>query len=112
MAELAPYPAVLPPPGYRARTMMDIHTRLHGYRQRVAVEVGGWNLIKRFVEAGAGISVVPGHCLTDRDRVFRFPMDRYLPPIRYGVLRRRDDHLSLAARQFLGVLNGDPEEGD
>ena len=109
MSDLAPWPAVLPPPGYRARTMMDMHTRLHGVQLRVAVEIGGWNLVKRYVEAGAGISVVPDQCLAEGDRVHRIPMDRFLPDIRYGVLLRRDDVRSLASRRFLDLLREDRE---
>ena len=108
MRELAPFPTVLPRTGHYARQMMDIHMRLHGFVPVVAAEVDGWNAVKRYVEAGVGVSVVPDVCLTPRDRVSRIPMDHILPAMRYGMLVRPDHAgLSLATRHFIRILDPD-----
>ena len=108
MRELASSPTVLPRAGYYARLMMDTHMRLHGFIPEVAVEVDGWNAVKRYVEAGVGVSVVPDVCLTARDRVSRIPMDHILPRMSYGRLVR-PDHAGLpsATRDFIRILDED-----
>ena len=105
IAEAAAYPLILPAAGSYARRVADLIARQHGLTIDVVVEVNGWSVIKRYVEAGIGISVVPDLCLTDRDRVWRIPFDRYLPDRRYGVLMRRDPNPSLAAERFIQLVD-------
>ena len=62
-------------------------------------------MIKRYVEAGIGLSVVPGLCLTERDRVWKIPFDRYFADRRYGVFLRRDQVPSLAAERFVQLMD-------
>ena len=78
--------------------------RLHGQTIDVVVEVDGWNMIKRYVEAGVGYSVVPEFCLADRDRVWRIPFSRYLSGPRYGVLVRPREIPSLASERFIRLV--------
>ena len=107
VAEAAGYPLVMPAPGSYARQVGDMVVRQHGLTVDTVVEVDGWSAIKRYVEAGIGISAVPDVCLTDRDRVWRIPFDRYIPDRRYGVLMRRDRTPSLAARRFIRIMDAD-----
>ena len=108
MRELAACPTVLPRTGYYARQMMDAWTRLHGFILEVAAEVDGWSAVKRYVEAGVGICVVPEVCLTAQDRVWRIPMDHFLPGVSFGMLVR-PDHAGMpsATRHFIGLLDPD-----
>ena len=69
------------------------------------MEVGGWTVIKRYVEAGVGLSIVPDLCLTERDRVWKIPVDRYFSDRRYGVLMRCDQVPSLAAERFVQLMD-------
>ena len=108
LAEAAEYPAVAPPVGTQVRRVSDAVIRLHRLAVEVVMEVDGWSAIKRYVEAGVGISIVPGLCLTDRDRVWRIPMDRYFSDRRYGVLARRDQVPSLAFERFVQLMEPDP----
>ena len=107
IAEAARFPVVIPPTDSEARRVADMVVRHHGLTMDVAVEVDGWSVIKRYVEAGVGISVVPDLCLADRDRVWRIPFDRYFPDRRYGVLMRRDGVPSLAAARFVQLVDPD-----
>ena len=105
IAEAAGFPVVIPSAESEARRLADMVVRHHGLTMDVAVEVDGWSVIKRYVEAGIGISVVPDICLSDRDRVWRIPFDRYFPDRRYGVLMRRDGTPSLAAARFVQLVD-------
>ena len=72
---------------------------------RTVLEVDGWNVIKLYVEAGMGVSIVPDICVSERDRVWRIPVSRYFPSRKYGVLSRCDGILSLTAQWFIRIVN-------
>ena len=101
LAEATAYPAVMHPASHYVSRITDVVLRQHGHVADSVLEVDGWHVIKQYVEAGVGISVVPDICLTEQDRVWSIPASRYFPPRVYGVLTRRDDIRSLAAEQFV-----------
>jgi len=70
----------------------------------VAVEVDGWGMLKRYVEAGAGISVVPRLVVRDSDRLSVVALDADLPAYGFGVFTLRDGLLAAPARRFFEVL--------
>ena len=104
--EAGRYPAVVPRGDSRyIRRVADLILRQHGVALKVAAELDGWNVIKRYVAAGVGVSVVPEVCLTERDRVWKVPFDRYFPNRRYGVIMRRNESPSLAAERFVRIMD-------
>ena len=96
---------IVPALGTYARQAADLLIRQHRLVLDAVVEVSGWSAIKRFVEAGVGLSIVPDLCLTERDRVWQIPFDRYFSDRRYGVLMRRDQAPSLAAERFVQLMD-------
>ena len=66
----------------------------------VALEVGGWEVIKQYVAMGLGISIVTAICLTDADRqrLAARSLARWFPPRSYGVVMRKGKFLSAQAR--------------
>ena len=107
LAEAAAYPAVMHGGDRHVRRVVDTIARMHGHAIDVVVEVDGWNMIKRYVEAGVGCSVVPDFCRTDRDRLWRIPFARYVSGPRYGVLVRSREIPSLAAERFIRLVAPD-----
>ena len=105
IAEAVKYPVIAPRSGTFVRRAADLIIRQHRLAADVVMEVDGWSAIKRYVEAGVGIGLVPGICLTARDRVWRIPLDRYFPDRRYGVFMRRDPVPSLAAERFVELMD-------
>ena len=72
----------------------------------VAIEVGGWEVIKQYVAMGLGISIVTGICLTeaDKERLAVRNMRAYFPQRSYGVVMRKGKYLSAAARAFIDLV--------
>lgn len=70
----------------------------------VKLEVGGWEVIKKYVELGMGVSIVSGICLKPWDRLFRYPLKDYFPERSYGVVTRRGKFLSTQAKRFIEIL--------
>ena len=105
LAEAVKYPAIVPPAGTSVRRAADLVIRQYRLAVDAVMEVGGWSVVKRYVEAGVGLSIVPDLCLTERDRVWRIPFDRYFSDRRYGVLMRREPMPSLAAERFVQLAD-------
>ena len=108
IAEAAAYPAVLHPASHYVSRTSDIILRQHGCVANPVLEVEGWNVIKLYVEAGVGISMVPDICVNEVDRVWSISASKYFPSRVYGVLTRRDDILSLAGEWFIQIVNDSP----
>ena len=81
--------------------------RALGVETQVAIETSGWGVIKLYVEAGLGISVVPSVCLTGKERVWGIPFGEYLPARSYGIFTRRDRPLSPHARRLVRMIAPD-----
>jgi DNA-binding transcriptional LysR family regulator len=101
LEDIAPYGLILPPRRLTTWRLVDRVFQQHGIPFKVVLEVGGWEVIKRYVEADFGLSIVTGICLRPEDRLEARNMSRYFPKRSYGVVSRRGRHLPLPARAFL-----------
>ena len=98
------YRSVVAPPDTYSLRSGETAAATFGIEDNAVVEVGGWAQIKRYVEAGIGISVIPSLCVTETDRLSVTPLDAYFPPRSYGVFVLRDRLLTWHARQMFSVL--------
>jgi DNA-binding transcriptional LysR family regulator len=101
--DIAPYGLILPPRRLTTWRMVDRVFQQHQVPFNVTLEVGGWEVIKRYVELDFGISIVTGICLRDEDRLVAKNMSAYFPKRSYGTVMRRGKYLSAQARAFLEV---------
>lgn len=105
--EAADWPAIVPPAGTYSRRFGETAAKEFGVEVRAVIEVGGWGVIKRYVENGFGISVVPSICIHAADQVWSISLKQYFPTRSYGVFTRRGKFLTPAARRFLRVMAPD-----
>lgn len=101
--DIAPFGLILPPRRLTTWRMVDRVFQQHQVSFNVTLEVGGWEVIKRYVELDFGISIVTGICLRDDDKLVAKNMSAYFPKRSYGVVMRRGKYLSPQARAFLDV---------
>jgi DNA-binding transcriptional LysR family regulator len=85
--------------------MVDLVFRQHNASYHVALEAGGWEIIKKYVELGLGISIVTDVCLRENDNVARMPLGHYFPQRSYGIVLRRGKFLSPQARRFIEMMD-------
>lgn len=104
LAALSQYPFILPPRHLSTWSTVDSVFRKHGLAYEVAMEVGGWEVIKKYVELGLGISVVMSICITGDERLEVIPADCYFPKRTYGVVQRKGKQLSPQARRFIEMM--------
>jgi len=72
---------------------------------RVVLEVGGSEVVKKYVELGLGVSIVTSICLTGEEQLAVRPLGDLFPRRSYGVIRRRGKFLSAAARRFIEMMS-------
>ena len=102
--EASAYPVIWHTAEHDTRRAAEVIMRLHGVSPEVAVEVNGWGVILNYVQAGAGVAIVPDVCVTGRDRVSKVRFSDILPRRVYGAVTRRDGPVSLCARWLLQVM--------
>ncbi|MBI3119847.1 MAG: LysR family transcriptional regulator, partial [Candidatus Hydrogenedentes bacterium] len=69
LQELSQYPFILPPRHLSTWSTVDGIFKKHGLHYEVAMEVGGWEVIKKYVELGLGISIVMSICITGDEKL-------------------------------------------
>ncbi|QNK03237.1 LysR family transcriptional regulator [Dyella telluris] len=106
LQDLSPYGLILPPQRLSTYRLVDLVFQQQQVPYRVAIEVGGWDVIKEYVAMGLGISIVTGICITeaDRGRLAVRNMKQYFPQRSYGVVMRKGKFLSPEARAFVDLV--------
>ncbi|MEO6968492.1 MAG: LysR family transcriptional regulator substrate-binding protein, partial [Rhodanobacteraceae bacterium] len=106
LEDLSPYGLILPPQRLTTYRLVDLVFQQRKVPYTVAIEVGGWEVIKQYVAMGLGISIVTGICLTkdDAQRLAVRNMRAYFPQRSYGVVMRKGKYLSAEARAFIDLI--------
>mgnify|MGYP000095961020 CR=1 FL=1 len=104
LADLSPYGLILPPRRLTTFRLVDLIFQKRQVPYHVAIEVGGWDVIKQYVAMGLGISIVTGICLQPSDRLAVHNMREYFPQRSYGVVVRKGKYLSAHARAFVDLI--------
>ena len=106
LEDLSPYGLILPPKRLTTYRMVDLVFQQNRVPYTVALEVGGWEVIKQYVAMGLGISIVTAICLTeaDRTRLVARSLAAYFPSRTYGVVVRKGKLLSPQARAFIELI--------
>jgi DNA-binding transcriptional LysR family regulator len=109
LKDIAKYPLILPPKTQSTYRVVESVFTEHSLDHDVKLEVGGYDVIKKYVELGLGISIVMSHCLSGADHLHSIPLRRYFPKRTYGVVLRKGKELSPAAEQFVRTIRGDSD---
>jgi DNA-binding transcriptional LysR family regulator len=106
LEDLSPYGLILPPKRLTTYRLVDLVFQQNRVPYTVALEVGGWEVIKQYVAMGLGISIVTSICLTDADheRLATRSLAKYFPARSYGVVMRKGKYLSPQARAFVDLI--------
>lgn len=105
LKDISPYGLILPPRHLSTWRIVDLVFQQNNVSYKVALEAGGWEVIKKYVELGLGVSIVTNICLTGTERLCTLPLNQYFPRRSYGVVIRRGKFLSPAARRFIELMD-------
>ncbi len=106
LEDLSPHGLILPPKRLTTYRLVDLVFHQRNVPYHVAIEVGGWEVIKQYVAMGLGISIVTGICIgpEDQGRLAVRNLRQYFPQRSYGVVVRKGKYLSADARAFIDLI--------
>ncbi len=109
LEDISPYGLILPPRRQITYRLVDMTFQQARVPYTVALEVGGWEVIKQYVAMGMGLSIVSSICLgeADRGRITARSLSAYFPSRSYGVVVRKGKYLSPQARAFNALIRPD-----
>ena len=105
LEDISPYGLILPPRELSTWRKVDKIFSDQGIPYKVSMEVGGWGVIKKYVEEGMGISIVTCLSLTGKENLSAISLKKYFPKQVYGAVIRRGKFLTPQARGFLEILS-------
>jgi DNA-binding transcriptional LysR family regulator len=106
---ISKFPLILPPRHLSTWRQVEYVFAQEGLPYEVRLEVGGWEVIKKYVEIGLGISIVMSICISGSEDLEVIPVKDYFPRRTYGVVLRKGRQLSPQARGFIETM--DPKLG-
>ena len=104
LEDAAAWPLIVPSANSHGGTREDTLATRFGHHSSAVIEVNGWTVVKRYVETGLGISLVPDICLLEGDPLAVIPLDDCLPSGSFGIRFCRNQMLTSIARRFLKFM--------
>jgi DNA-binding transcriptional LysR family regulator len=105
MHDISQYGLILSPQHMSTWQMVDLVFKQYNVDYTVKLEAGGWEVLKKYVENGLGVSIVTDICLSGEERLERVPLTEYFPKRTYGLFLRKGKVLSPAAREFIQCID-------
>jgi DNA-binding transcriptional LysR family regulator len=102
---IAKYPLILPPRHLSTWRQVEFVFTQEQLSYEVKLEVGGWEVIKKYVELGLGVSIVMSICITGNENLEVINVSDYFPRRTYGVVTRKHRQLSPQARGFIELMD-------
>lgn len=112
LKDVAKYPLIMPPKTQSTYLIVESVLAEHGLDYEIKLEVGGYDVIKKYVGMGLGISIVMSHCLSDPDHLHAVSLRRYFPPRTYGIVLSKGKKLSPAAERFVDTIRAGSDAGN
>lgn len=110
LARLQDYPLVALEKNTIPRKIMDDFLANVGIELSPAIEISGWDLMKRLVIRGMGVGVIPReyakHRLADKS-LYEIKTDPPLPARSVGMIMSKNTKVSYALRMFLSLFELD-----
>ena len=104
LAKLKKYPLIMMDKNTVARRAFDAFLSRVGVELTPSIEVGSWDLMKRLVEKGMGIGVIPREYATaklEKGTLFEIKTDPVLPARSVGMLLPKNQSVSFALHSFI-----------
>ena len=102
--EITAWPTIVPAAGTYSTLSGELAMQAFALESNVMIEAGGWSTVKRYVEAGLGIAVIPNICITAKDSLAIIPLSQHFERASYGMYLRTDKRPSPIAERFVELM--------
>ena len=112
LTELKKYPLILMDKNTVARRSLDNFLATLGVKLQPSIEVGSWDLMKRLVQRGMGIGVIPrvyAKGRLDNGELYEVQTDPILPARSIGMLLPKNQPVSYALQSFIQCVRKENE---
>jgi DNA-binding transcriptional LysR family regulator len=105
--EIASFPLILSTRDTGHGFAVENFIKTYNLNFKVAMKMGRWEVVKRYVELGLGIAIIPEICLnnSDKGRILTRSLKHLLESLCFGLLTNKRTHLSAAAEGFTKMLS-------
>jgi len=103
--DIVQYDLILPPKHLNTWRIVDDVLQKHKLNYKGSLEAWSWEIIKKYVELGLGISIVTSICLTGQEQLVARPLSKFFPDYYYGITMKKKSSLSLAAKNFIELID-------
>ncbi|MBT3205300.1 MAG: LysR family transcriptional regulator [Gammaproteobacteria bacterium] len=107
LEDICPYGLILPPRHLATWRFLEWVFSQSGLKFSVSLEAGGWEIIKKYVALGMGVSIVTDVCLTGEEALARKSLDKFIPKRSYGVVVRKGKFLNPQSQAFIDMIDAD-----
>ncbi len=104
LEDVSQFGLILPPRHLSTWGVVKYVFQQHKLSFKVTLEAGGWEVIKKYVELGMGVSIVTDICLTGKEKLVSIPLSDYFPQRGYGLVLRKGKFMSPQANRFVEML--------
>jgi len=108
LADLADQPMLLLDEHTRTGGLLRRHFQAEGFEPRTVLDSGSFEVIKRYIAEGVGISFLPASVVSPDDRRLATRPLAGLPRVTIGAVRRKGVYRTRAEEAFLDLLRGAP----
>ena len=105
--EIAEHAVIVPDFGTYSLQGGESPLRHLGIEANVVIEVGGWDVVERYVEAGLGIAFYGTFCVSEESRLSIIPLREFFPKRSYGWFMRSDRPLSRPAERLIQAMEAE-----
>ena len=105
LQDIVQYELILPPKHLNTWRIVDDVLQKHKLSYKTSLEAWSWEIIKKYVELGLGISIITSVSLTGKEQLIAKPLSKYFPDYHYGVTMKRKGTLSLPAKNFIELID-------
>ena len=112
LSELKKYPLILMDKNTVARRSLENFLNTVGVSVQPSIEVGSWDLMKRLVQRGMGIGVIPktyAQGRLDNGELYEVKTDPILPARSIGMLLPKNQPISYALHSFIQCVRKENE---
>jgi|TARA_R110002074_G_scaffold349634_1_gene520372 LysR family cys regulon transcriptional activator len=105
LKDIVQYDLILPPKHLNTWRIVDDVLQKHRLSYKTSLEAWSWEIIKKYVELGLGLSIVTSVSLTGNEQLVAKPLSKYFPDYYYGITLKRKGNLSLPAKNFIELID-------
>lgn len=107
LKDIVEYPLILYHKNFCVRQHIDEILGNKGLSYKVIMELESASSIKKYVELGMGVSILPSISISSVDRLKVFSLRGYFRERSYGILLRKGKYIPQAGKEFIRTLAPD-----